>query len=359
LGELQEIGFGEDAADKTKERCFPSLAEISAWELIKDQKDEWKREHLCLKIDDAEELKNNIKNPEHEAEEILKILEQENEEAFKPYHKYIAIVQGDGDGFGKYLQQIGGDEDKIKTFSQNIFEFITKARDTIRVYGGYSLVGSGEDLFLFAPVVNGNQNIFTLIDQIDEDFNAIFDDPNLSMSYGISISYYKFPLQESIDISKDALWEQAKKAIWLDKTKNIKKEKDALHINIQKHSGQSHSITLPKHTSLYDNFIKLLNAELDSDDKLHLPHSLHHSLDRVSHIVDALPPENIEHFFTNMFNENIHTTKHKKALKAVQEILNILKQSDEAIYLKDSEQDKPSKVLFAMLSTIKMLRGDR
>ena len=374
LGLLQDIAFGDDAQKVTKLRCFPSVAEISAWELIKDDIDRWKKEHLCLKIDDAQRLKDRIKNPNDETDEIFKVLQKEKGEALKPYHKYIAIVHGDGDGFGKYLNKIGNDTDKIVAFSKNVFNFITAARDKIEEYGGFTVVGSGEDLLFFAPVINDEKNIFTLINEIDDVFKTSFNDPDLTMSYGISITYYKYPIKEALELSGKALWEHAKKAIWVNRTQNLSSidkdllknlpSKNAVHIEIKKHSGQSHALTLRKDTVLYQNFIKLLNKELDKKDSLHLPHALHHSLSRVEKVINIMPKENIEHFFTNMFNENIHKVKHKEALQSIQNILaELKKEASEEIYrLKEGKNgyyiDKPSNVIFSILSTIKMLRGD-
>ena len=374
LGLLQKTAFGKEAFDREKERCFKSLPEIAAWELLKDDITNWKDTLLCLTIDETKSLKDAIRDPNNEAKEIYETLKDklDDKDRLKPYHKYVAIVHGDGDSFGKYLERMEGDEAKIKKFTDNVFRFTTDARDAIRDYGGYPVIGSGEDLLFFAPVIDGRKNIFTLIHAIDKIFKNIFKDQTLSMSYGISISYYKFPLQESIKISQNALWSHAKTTKWVNKDLDLltlsekQKEKlsskNAIHINIQKHSGQSHRLTIRKDTELYCQFVKLLLQELSQKNSLYLPHALHHSLDRVKTIVDEIPSSGVEHLFTNMFNENIHKTKHKKALKALQEILKLLKDSREDIHKLDKNNalaSKPSEIIFSMLSTIKMLRGDR
>lgn len=360
LGLLQQEAFDMEAYDTTQERCFKSLPEISAWELVKDQADTWKKEHLCLKIADVDNLKERIKNPEDEAQEMIDILRKNPD--FKPYHTYVAIVHGDGDAFGKHLEEIEDNEVQIKQFSDDIFNFMSQARDSIRKYGGYPVVGSGEDLLFFAPVIYGSQNIFTQIGKIDKIFDTIFKNPKLSMSYGINISYYKFPLQESIEKSEEALWEYAKKSKWanLNDLGTEQKAKNAIRINIQKHSGQSHALTLPKGTTLYCQCIKLMLQELSHKDNLHLPHALHHSLERVSKLIDTIPKENIEPLFENMFNEKVHQTKHKKALVSLQKILYLLKDTshDEPIHQQHPHTQKPSEFIFSILSIIKLLRGD-
>ena len=394
LGSLQEVSFGDDAKLVSKDRCFKSLPEISAWELIRDQKEQWKKDHLCLKLSDATSLKENIKNPEQEVDEIIKLLEKtfksskkqndenKDEKVFKPYHKYVAVVQADGDGFGKYLENIGNDTKKLQEFSTNIFKFASKSVETIESYGGSVIMAGGDDLLFFAPVVTDEINILTLISKIDDIFDDVFGtDSDVSMSYGVSVSYYKFPLQEAFDIAYDALVGKAKASKWINK-KELNAEqvgnltqndvealpaKNAIHLNIRKHSGQSHGLTLAKNTNIYKLFLTLLKNELDVDSKLHLPHALHHALKMSASLLDTIDSKSLTHFFANQFDEDVHKTKHKEALSAIIEIFETLKDGNEnqhLLHTDESEDEKlystesPSEVVFSILSTIKLLRGD-
>jgi len=323
-------------------------------------------------------LENEINSPERDIDDIYKELlkDEKIKEKFKPYHKYIAIVQADGDGFAKHLESIGSNEAKIKEFSQNIFKFADKSRELIEENGGAVIIAGGDDLLFFAPIVANDNNIFELIDKIDKEFTNHFDvEHGLSMSYGVSISYYKFPLQEALTMANKALFEEAKKSKWvnykaelsiLDKDFDSLKlpEKNAIHLNIRKHSGQSHLLTLRKDTELYKLFKKLLKAELEPNEDLHLPHALHHSLKKTEKVIEALDIENIEHFFTNQFDEDVHKTTHKVALRAVEDILRHLKNGDEDCLRLRQDKDKnyflpkTTQILFEILSTIKLLRGD-
>ena len=363
LSLLKEVAFGEEAYKVLKDRCFKSLPEISAYELLNSSDEiykKYKENYLCLTIEKLKQLKER-----GEEDALFDLLKKEFGDRFKPYHKYVAIVHGDGDSFGKHLKSTGANENQIKEFSDNIFSFLIEARDIIENYGGHQLVGSGEDLLFFAPVINEKENIFTLINKIDTVFKKYFGNTKLSMSYGISVTYYKFPLQEALELSADALWSYAKESKWISTSEKKESAKNAIHIVVQKHSGQTHRLTLHKNSTLYDSFVKLTNEELSDDTTIQLPHSLHHSLQTVDTIINIIDKENIEHFFTNMFNENIHKVKHKKALEALEEILVKLKdkKSDEVIHLVDdngtTSLQKPSKTLFSMLSVIKMLRGDK
>jgi len=367
------FAFLEDMRDDNAKRCFKSLAEISSYELTKNWMEdlELKKEfkpYFCPTIQEADALLSLNRD-------IFEVLQEKFSQRLKPYHKYVAIVHGDGDAFGNYLVSMEDDIEKIQQFSDNIFKFASFAKTIIEQSGGEVLVAGGDDLVFFAPVVDGSDNIFTLINTIDKQFKDIFKDKTLSMSYGISITYHKYPLQEAMEISSTGLWERAKKAYWISMADDIstmtkeKQEKlpakNAIYINIQKHSGQSHSLTLHKGTVLYDNFIRLLEEELNPLDSLHLPHALHHSLERVATLVNEMPVENIEYFFANMFNEDIHKVRHEKALKSIQDILSILKDDKSTVahyelyHGKDGYSiKKPSEVIFSILSIIKMLRGD-
>lgn len=366
---LQEVAFKQDAYDVLKERCFKSLPEIAAHELLNRSKkyEYYKNKYLCLTVKKLQKLKE--KNAD---DALFDELKDEFGDDFKPYHNYIAIVHGDGDSFGKFLESIGGKEEAIRDFSDAIFDFLIEARDIIKDYGGYQLVGSGEDLLFFAPVINGDKHIFSLIDALDAAFAKHFarlkrhDTKNklkLSMSYGISVTYYKYPLQEALDLSKKALWGHAKEAVFVSSDDKKHAAKNAVHILTQKHSGQSHALTLHKGTDLYKAFVKLIDQELAKDSDLWLPHSLHHSLIQVDTLIDNIEIANIEPFFANMFNEKLHKTKHDAALWALQAILRQLKDPDsnDPIHLKrnDETTPTPSETIFSMLSTIKMLRGDK
>jgi len=69
----------------------------------------------------------------------------------------------------------------------------------------------------FAPISNTNNNIFDLIEDIDNLFDTYVKNhfssvkPAPSMSYGVSITYYKFPMHEALNSVRKLLFEKAKK----------------------------------------------------------------------------------------------------------------------------------------------------
>jgi len=161
---------------------------------------------------------------------------------FKKYHNYIAILHADGDNFGKVISSLGSDKDKIKQFSEQLFEFTRQTAEIIKTYGGVPIYIGGDDIMCFSPVKNNTEDIFSLIQIINTAFSNCFPDNqcfgiNVSMSYGLSITYTKYPLNEAIQLSHDLLSYHAK-----DKDKNP--DKRTLSMELMLHSGQSRKIDL-------------------------------------------------------------------------------------------------------------------
>lgn len=199
----------------------------------------------------------------------------------KPYHKYIAVVQADGDNIGKTISAIGNNEEKIRIFSSALFDFSKEATGWINQYGGKPVYVGGDDLFFFAPVavrstlrVNDNNfnyltTIFDLIKKIDSSFSEkVLNNPVLketvytngvkkpSLSYGVSIVYTKYPLNEARDIAYN-LMQRAKK--------EGGDEKNKICFRVLRHSGQGFGFTVDKNKTnpntyppcSYDYFSKL------------------------------------------------------------------------------------------------------
>jgi len=160
----------------------------------------------------------------------------------------------------------------------------------------------------------------------------------------VSITYYKYPLYEALDKSRKALFENAKEH----------PGKNAVAISVQKHSGQSFAFRVGKKDPHYGYFEMLLGAILDESSEL--PHSVHHKLSDMESLIAALSEEvddegkprdrSIEPLFDNFFNEELHATRYKDGLDLLKMLMTALP---------DDEQE----TLFAMLSLIKLLRGDR
>lgn len=189
---------------------------------------------------------------------------------YKSYEKYICIVQADGDNMGKTFSHPElGDKD-LNEISKKLLQFGQKACALIKQYGGMPVYAGGDDLLFIAPVVgNGNGkfcSIFHLIEKIDNEcFNEVCDEVkklNLrykdkdevekqiipSMSYGISITYYKYPLYEALEQARNLLFEKAKKVTG----------KNAIAWRIQKHSGSDFEMAISRNIEKFNSQFRTL-----------------------------------------------------------------------------------------------------
>src|SRR5690606_32717211 len=110
----------------------------------------------------------------------------------------------------------------------------------ISSYGGVPVYIGGDDALFFAPVRYGEKDIYMLIDQIDEAFHKSLTEAGISnkpsLSVGISIAYYKHPLVENLERSRDKLFGKAKNFQFKNGKKN------AVACLVQKHSGHQFEI---------------------------------------------------------------------------------------------------------------------
>ena len=305
-----------------QKRPFPSTVEISTSEYEDNYIDNkaFKEALKKLKLNDDENQIGFIKD-------VKAIVG----DSFRNYQKYIAVVQADGDNMGSFIGHLYHQPNKdelIKQFSKNLLAFSIESVELIKSYKGTPIYAGGDDLLYFMPVaqislrenqVVINRTIFSLISEIDELFNKYFTsfnkegvdfesiikntDKKPSMSYGVSISYYKFPLNEALEEGINQLFNIAKKT----------NKKDAVSYVILKHSGQYFGTTFHKKTSSYKTFLELISENPDKSDFIT---SIIHKLEPQKAVVQAIGLNSLnervklfDNFFLNNFNESIHRKK--------------------------------------------------
>lgn len=272
----------------TKKRAFPSTSEIavSGWEQDppKDENGEVEYSKLTSK------------------------------KGFRNCYKYLAVIKADGDGFGAYIKNLNvNKENELTRFTKSFFEFsVEVANELIQKTKAIPVYIGGDDLFLFAPVLEGNveKDVFNLIKEIDDLFIQKEIGEGLSMSYGVSIFYYKSPMSEAIDIA-DSMLRKAK-----EEKEEKEKKKDAVAISIQKHSGQRIEFLLPcKHstdkckqeTGLYKKATELIRAFKEDDSMLNsLIYWIEDMYETIFTDEVTLYQERINAVFDNFFDEEIH-----------------------------------------------------
>lgn len=241
---------------------FPvgTLAEIATVEL-KNQNPQ-----VCTEARKVEKLLDEL---EKNIPEEYKIIDEDNyykflkdhfKGDFKSYHKYVCIVQADGDNMGKVVTHL--EDGELNGLSEALIDFGKKASEKIAAYGGLPIYAGGDDLLFVAPVVGKEDHIFGLVQTLDKIYNPIKQrvaeyqlrdetgkEITTSMSYGISITYYKYPLYEAWAKARELLFEKAKKV----------EHKNAIACSWQKHSGSSFFTAFSKENrKLYELVLQLI-----------------------------------------------------------------------------------------------------
>jgi len=174
--------------------------------------------------------------------ELKTALNHNNEiEVFKNYHKYICVVKADGDMVGRYIKSITKNiESELTTISKKLYDWAIATSELIKAYMGVPIYIGGDDVLFIAPVVGpNNQHIIDLCKNINEIFKGQFYETRVddkgpikpTLSFGISITYYKFPLNEAVQ-KADELMVLAKET------------RNTLCMSHLKHSGNSIELNL-------------------------------------------------------------------------------------------------------------------
>ncbi|MFD2520357.1 Cas10/Cmr2 second palm domain-containing protein [Emticicia soli] len=388
-----------DEKDTNGQVRFESLVEISTRELRPNSS--YKRILNSTIWDEGENDKGDNKF-------IDKLTEKED---FKNYHKYICIVSADGDKIGKTLEKITGE--KVFQFSEKLLKWGLSVKDTIRKYGGVPIYIGGDDLLFFAPVCNNGQNIFDLIDSIDKEFigqnwHEISSEVSPSLSFGLSLTYYKFPLGEAIEeagkllyIAKalDKTLEKASEMLSRDKyqlteveqilklpkykeireirtiielladnkyTENEKRVKakeliesynkkntgNAIALKLLKHSGTEFELVLKKSDLLYQSHFKDILAKM-VDDKSFL-NSVGYKLRDNHELIKIIGHESIllKNLFHNVFDEKIENRQAKDLyLEKVRLLVNY------SYTQQNKDIDQAMKEVFSIIRTSKFIKG--
>jgi len=271
---LTKDAFGE-------KKRFPSLPLIALHDMLKDNP----------------EIKSLLHDDDEES------IYENRDYAFKNYHKYYAIVHADGDSMGKVVQGLKGKE-AFQDFSKKLFNYCNNAHDIITAYGGETIFAGGDDLLFFAPVVSGEKTIFTLCDEISNDFNKEFEGTEATLSFGVAIQYHKYPLYEALEKSRSLLFADAKSG-----------KKNNIAFSVTKHSGQTFKAVIQKgEKELYENF-KLFSSNISGGEGIdNFLHSLHHKIESNKVVLAEISnsKERLTNFFDNYFNKEVHDAHYRE-----------------------------------------------
>lgn len=235
----------------------------------------------------------------------------------------------------------------FKSVSKKLFDFAKKSHKTITNFGGTTIYAGGDDLLFLAPLKKDYKTIFDLLFDISNIFDEEFKEENnnlnkkASVSFGLSISYYKFPLYEALEISRNLLY-KAKKV-----------SKNSIAFEVIKHSGQKFGDVVNKNeTGIIETFTNLLKeSNLNGSEADNFLGSLHHKLKIQENVIDNIGTCSIKlnNFFKNNFNED----EHKKYENFFKEIAKYIK----SVYDSDNIIDKKA-LIYSTLRFIKFIKGD-
>lgn len=339
---------------------FPkeTLGEIAAVEL-KDEvsKDEWDNFKKDLKEVDNKVSSDAFKN--HLPKEKL-----------KSYHKYICVVQADGDNMGATVTNSQLPKDNVKEISTELLKFGKTATKDIRDFGGLPIYAGGDDLLFVAPVVGKDgKSILWLLDHINNDLfgevSKMVDNLSLkfeegknkgkdihaSLSFGVSISYYKYPLYEALDSARNQLFEKAKKV----------EGKNAIAVDWRKHSGGAFAFQFSKSKDdlkkAFDDMVKASEKKVEESVVSAVAHKIRENEGLLNLWIDNKNYEERNDNFFQKYLEYIPEKKNKNESdlykKAALDLLNKIFENKG-----NMDSDKLTKTMYGMLRLAKFIKGE-
>ena len=348
--------------DALKDREFPidSLGEVSAIWFKRKYSKEWN------------EFKGAIRNKDPKIAE--KAFDKLPKKELRSYHKYFCVVQADGDNMGATVTHSQLPEGKVKEISTELLEFGKSATKEIHEFGGMPIYAGGDDLLFIAPVVGTNgKSIFWLLNQLNnvsfskvkEKVEAItingeklkFEEGDNkgkeihpSLSFGVSVSYYKYPLYEAHDAAVNLLFNEAKH---ID-------DKNAIALDLRKHSGGTFGIRLSNnHNSLKTAFDKIIEASaVDESIISAVAHKIRENEGLLKLWEDASDEKKgmrNKNFFFNYMEYDPNKKDKNTSDKYKGAALDLL---NELYKLPDMKADKLTQTLYGMLRVAKFIKGE-
>lgn len=253
------------------------------------------------------------------------------------------------------------DTTKIKSLSESLLNYGSQACEAIKKYGGFPIYAGGDDLLFIAPVVSssdlqGTRTIFDLLSAIDGLYQSVDTEVghlgrplglHTSISYGLSISYYKYPLYEALKSARELLF---------DKAKHVE-GKNAIAWCLRKHSGSGFVGSLCKNSEVYTSLSELMKTSVDESTVSAIAHKLRESQNLLDIVRNSNEKDRIKAFYNKVMEESPLNDNSYKGITR-----NLLWE------LFDQERPKPKEkakktedileTLYGMLRTAKFINGE-
>jgi CRISPR-associated protein Cmr2 len=333
----------QDHFEKEYEKKVKSLVEISTAGLSGfEEYDNLVKQYIKAEVenDDSkflEDLQRRIKE------------KKDTSFTFHNYHKYVAVISADGDKMGEMIGKIVRNNDLtlIHKVSNILFEWAKEAADKIKDFGGLPIYAGGDDLLCFTPIANEGKNIIEILKEISNIFTKKFENsikekdlgenPEFpTLSFGVSIAYYKYPLNESLEMAHELL------------RKMKDRDGNGICMRMLKHSGSDFDFVLNFNSKSFSIFNSLMDIELT---ETMLSSTAYHLQDNVK-VMDEIAdqPDRVKQFFINKMDgypKNAgENTEHY--LLEVEKLINIA--------FKEKMKDEKGNYINRMLPVYDMLR---
>lgn len=336
-----------------------ALEKIATYQLLKLKDQAEIEKKPC---DEAREKENKDKAVDLETteDEFYKQIKAKFKNDYHSYHKYICVVQADGDNMGSIISALKNEE--VMTLSAALLGYGEKACGMIKEFGGLPIYAGGDDLLFLAPVVSDQGNIFGLLSKIDACYKETVDEAmgenkisrpekdgealHTTLSYGLSVSYYKYPLYEALKSARELLFNTAK---------NVQ-GKNAIAWCLRKHSGTGFSGSFCKDASkgkVYQIFTKLMTCSESEEVISAIAHKLRQNEDLLEIIRKKKDKNRVTAFYHKVMEEE--NPEKDSYLKYTRELLCALFDSDEG-------NTRPITdiltTMYGMLRTAKFINGE-
>lgn len=296
-----------------------------------------------------------------------------NQKARYSYHRYVCIVQADGDNMGSVVKLMA-QKGILNGFSEILMDFGRKSCDRISEFGGQPIYAGGDDLLFIAPIVGRGSNgtILDLIRDLDSYFRTIQnyvkeklkDVPDVketSMSYGLSVIYYKYPLYEGWKIAASQLFGKAK-------NKEKIKGKNAIALNIRKNSGSDFQLIMSKKAIEYDK----LNEMILFTPKETLVSAIAHKIRANEALLSTFskqPPFDgfdirLKAFYDHVVDLEAKTEEEIKYARLTQEMFSLIyrsrfsmtEETNSTTDKKETDEDKINQIISQFYSTLRVAK---
>lgn len=324
-------------------RRLPSLIELAVREFKSDPGAYAKVQGVINnRLQNLSEDEDDLETDEESTEIIQKLKKlkaPDGSDRFKKRHKYVALVSADGDGIGSKIQSLT-DGGEITDFSKALMAFATGAVELVAEFGAVPIYAGGDDLLFVAPLRNHEgRSLFDLLPDLHKKFSEHekIREAGGTLSFGVSVFYYKYPLGEALENSRDLLKYAAKKLVSSKLANQAETKKNALALRVHLHGGQSFGAVLHQTGTTWDKWTSLLRASSEADAAFVT--GVIHTLEQLEYLLEHACQNNLtEHFFEHHFNEAKGSESTWKFIEVVRELAVAIHQEYDQLNIAEADR---------------------